>query len=255
MANAKRWPFDVPVEGVGERYMTMGELVRAAQACKDTDPEAANEMFAYAVQSGSAAAKLAYSKFLRNTPKLAMPQTERYQKAEDMLLELLNLLDVSDRFAAETALELGTLYADCLQRPVGALSLFLYARRLGANAEDTRLKALHRKMDKMDLNQLGNSVDALRLGRELCRSGRTTKLTELFLREAVDKAAQELSAGRRGAKNLYGQACLALGDFYSSKLRKCAAHERPAYRIERDKMYVEARKNGHPEYLTRCNLA
>lgn len=85
-------------------------------------------MIAYAVQSGCVSAKFEYSKFLRSAPKLSMPQAERYHKAETMLMELLNLLDVSARFTANVALELGALYADCLHRPVGALSLYLQAK-------------------------------------------------------------------------------------------------------------------------------
>lgn len=250
----KRWAFDVPVEGISERYMTMNELMRAFHSCKNTDPETANEMIAYAVQSGCTSAKFEYSKFLRSAPRLSMPQAERYRKAEKMLMELLNLIDVHPRFTASVALELGALYADCLHRPVGALSLYLYAQHLGADVEEYKLKELQRKMEKMDINHLGsNSVDALRLGRELHRSGGAPKLTELFLREAVDKAAEEMSAGKRGAKNLYGQACLALGDFYDAQISNCAAHERTAYRVERDRMYAEAKASGHPEYLSRAD--
>jgi hypothetical protein len=110
-------------------------------------------------------------------------------------------------------------------------------------------------MEKMDVNHLGsNCVDALRLGRELHCSGGAPKLTELFLREAVDKAAEELPADKRDAKNLYGQACLALGDFYDSQISNCAAHERTAYRSERDRMYAEAKASGHPEYLSRTDF-
>ena len=250
---SKRWEFDVPVEGISERYMTMDKLMNAFHSCKKSDPETANEMAAYAVQCGSVIAKFEYSKFLRTTPKLAMSQADRYQKAEKLLLELLNLMDdVPEQFTANVALELGALYADCMHRPVGALSLYLYARRHGATVEEYKLKELQRKMEKMDVNHLGNScVDSLRLGRELHRSGGAPKLTELFLREAVDKAAEEMSLGKRGAKNLYGQACLALGDFYDTKVYDCAAHERPAYRAERDRMYSEAKANGYPECLSR----
>ena len=254
MIRGKRWAFDVPVEGISERYMTMDELMRAFHSCKNTDPETANEMIAYAVQSGCTSAKFEYSKFLRSATRLSMPQAERYRKAEKMLMELLNLIDVHPRFTASVALELGALYADCLQRPVGALSLYLQGKRLGATVEDYKLKELQRKMEKMDVNHLGtNCVDALRLGRELHRSGGAPKLTELFLREAVDKSAEEMHAGKRGAKNLYGQACLALGDYYDSQIPNCAAHERTAYRVERDRMYAEAKANGHPEYLSRAD--
>ena len=254
MIRGKRWAFDVPVEGISERYMTMDDLVRAFHSCKNTDPETANEMIVYAVQSGCTSAKFEYSKFLRSAARLSMPQVERYRKAEKMLMELLNLIDVHPRFTASVALELGDLYADCLHRPVGALSLYLQGKRLGATVEDYKLKEFQRKMEKMDVNHLGSKcVDALRLGRELHRSGGAPKLTELFLREAVDKAAEEMSTGKRGAKNLYGQTCLALGDFYDSQIPNCAAHERTAYRVERDRMYAEAKAIGHPEYLSRAD--
>lgn len=246
----KHWAFDVPVEGISERYLTMDELMQAFHSCKNTDPETANEMIVYALQSGCESAKFEYSKFLQNASRLSMPQEERYHKAEVMLLELLNLLDVPTRFTANVALQLGALYADFLHRPVGALSLYLQAKHLGAMVEDYKLMELQKKMKKMDINHLGsNCVDALRLGKELHRSGGAPKLTELFLREAVDKAAEELAAGKRGSKNLYGQACLALGDFYDSQISICAEHERTAYQIERDRMYSEAKVNGHPEYL------
>ena len=254
MENRSKWSFDIPVEGICERYMTMDELMKAFYSFQNTDPETANEMIADAVQSGCASAKFEYSKFLRRVPRLSILRADRYNKAEIMLLELLNLLDAPTRFTANVALELGDLYADCLHRPVGALSLYLQAKRLGAMVEDYKLKELQKKMEKMDVNHLGsNCVDALRLGRELHRSSGAPKLTELFLREAVDKAAEELSAGKRGAKNLYGQACLALGDFYDSQISSCAAHERTAYRSERDRMYAEAKASGHPEYLSRAD--
>ena len=254
MTVRKRNSFDVPVNGISERYMSMDELLRAFRSCKNSDPETARTIAEYACDCGSIQAKLEYSNFLRIIPKNANTQTELYKKAELFLLELLNILDMPSKITASVALELGDLYADCLHRPVGALSLYLYAKRLGATVEDYKLKELQGKMEKMDVNHLGsNCVDALRLGRELHRSSGAPKLTELFLREAVDKAAEELSAGKRGAKNLYGQACLALGDFYDSQISSCAAHERTAYRVERDRMYSEAKGNGHPEYLSRAD--
>lgn len=248
---AVRSNFDIPVNGINERYMPMDELLRAFRSCKTSDPEMARTMAEYACDCGNIHAKLEYSGFLRVTPQLAMSQEERYSTAERLLEELLSLLDVSNQFEAEVALELGTLYADYLHRPIGALSLYLHAQRLGATVEDYKLKELQRKMEKMDINQLGsNSVDAFRLGKELHYAGGAPKLAELFLREAVDKASEEMSAGRRGAKNLYGQACLGLRDFYDELIVECAAHERMVYRAERDRLYAEA-KAIYPEYLGR----
>lgn len=250
MGTAKRWAFDVPVDGIDEKPMTMSELMKAYHFCKNTEPERANEILLYAVQSDYIPAKFEYSKFLRCVPILKMPQKERYKKAETLLLELLNLVEVSDKFIANVAFELGTLYADCLRRPVGALSLFLYAKRMGADVEQYRLTELQRKLEIMDINQLGNnSVDSLRLGQELHYVGSTPKLTEFFLREAADKAAVEMNKGKRGARMLYARACLALGDFYDDMISVCSQHEKTFYNVERDKLYIEARKYGYPEYL------
>lgn len=254
----KRWRFDVPVEGVDTGYMHMDDLVLSFHACRQAEPEVANQMALYAVESGSISAQFEYSKFLITTPALVMSQAERYRTAEAMLLELLNLIDIpeSQRFTAKIALQLGALYAEYMNRPVGALSLYLQARRLGASVSETKLTELRRKLEKTDINQLGkNCEDSLRLGKELMLAGNTSNLAELFLREAVDRAAEELSAGRRGAKNLYAQACLALGDFYDSKLSLCMDHEWGTYQAERDRMYTEADVNGFPEYLRRSSCA
>lgn len=67
----------------------------------------------------------------------------------------------------------------------------------------------------------------------------SAQLTELFLREAVDKSTADPN------KKLFcGIVCLALAEFYS-------AHrlESQIYREEAVRMYGLARKNGFPEYL------
>lgn len=258
MKAVNRWRFDVPVEGTDNRYMRVDDLMKSFHACKETAPEVAVKMALYAVESGSISAQFEYSKFLITTPSLAMSQAERYRQAEAMLLELLNLIDIpeSDRFTVKVALQLGTLYAECMNRPVGALSLYLQASRFGAAVSETKLAELKQKLDNTDINQLGkNCEDSLRLGKELFYTGGTSNLAELFLREAVDKAAEELSAGRRSAKNLYAQACLALGDFYDKKINLCMDHEWVTYQAERDRMYAEAEANGFPEYLRRSSCA
>lgn len=245
----QRWKFDIPIDGVRDRWLTMDELMAAFRFCKESDPETANEIAAYAVKCGNVPAKLAYSKFLRTAHTLAMSQADRYQTAETMLREVLNILDLSEDLAGEAALELGILYAECLHRPVGALAALLYASRLGAKVEDKLLQQLRRKLEKMDINRLGSSTDALNLGRELYRSDGPEKLTELFLREAADMAAAEMARGIPRARTTYGQACLALGDFYDSRIHTCAAHERANYRAERDRMYARAGAYGYPEFL------
>lgn len=238
----KRHPFNVCVDGVPEHYMTMSELIRAFRSCKDSDPEKARTLGEYACNCGHIPAKLAYSSFLRTSPNLAMPQKERYGRAEQMLLEIYNLLDIPDSFLAKVAYELGILYAECLHRPIGALAMFLQAKRLGAHVDERDISQLHRKMERTDINKLGaNSDDALRLGCELMLSGGSAQLTELFLREAVDKSAADQSK-----KTFCGVACLALAEYYSAHWSECQT-----YREETARMYDLAKKKGFPAILTR----
>lgn len=237
--------YDIPITGKA-RYLTMEEMMDTFYSCKKADPETARTMIEYACDCGSIDAKLAYSTFLRTTPQLAMEQRERYLTAEKMLLELINLLDIPDSFTAKVAMELGTLYSECLHRPVGALGMYLYARRFGALVEERELQVLQRKMENMDVNHLGgNCDDSLILGQELLLSNGSPRLTELFLREAVDKSRELMASGSVRARNIHARACLSLADFYD-----CHTSEGVNYRIERDRMLTEARKFGFPEYLS-----
>lgn len=240
---------------VKDSYMSIDELMCAFHSCKTSDPLMANDIAIYAIQCGSVTAKFEYSKFLRTTPNPSIPTHERYKKAETILLELLNILETPIQFRVDVALELGTLYSDCLNRPVGALSLYLFAQRLGATVEEYKLKKLQAKIKKMDINHIGsNCVDALRFGYELYCSNKVPNLAEFFLREAVDKASEEKSIGKKGSATLYGQACLMLGDFYDSRIHTCESHERTTFQVERDRMYAEAKASGYPDYLRRRNL-
>ena len=245
------WSFDIPVSGVSDRTMSVEQLLHAFRAGRKSDPELAFEIGAYAVQSGSITAKLEYSRFLRTAHSLKMPPAERYEKARRILLELLNRLDLPQKIGAQAATELAELYEDCLHRPVGALAWSLYAQRLGVPVDEARMDALLEKLENMDINHLGdNPEDALRLGMELQYQDNAPRMTELFLREAADRAWENMSAGKSDAKNLYGQACLALGEFYETQLQRCPAHERKIYRRERDNMYAAARANGFPAYAS-----
>lgn len=237
----KRHPFNVRVDGVPEKYLSMNEIMRAFHSCKNSDPEMARTLVEYACNCGHIPAKLAYASFLRTSLKLNVSQKERYKKAEAMLLEIYNLLDIPDSFLAQVACELGMLYAECLHRPIGALAMFLQAKRLGAHVEERDISQLHRKMERTDINKLGaNSDDALHLGRELMLSGGSAQLTELFLREAVDRSISDPTR-----KVFCGIACLALAEFYSAH-----RSESQTYRDEAARMYGIARKHGFPEYLS-----
>lgn len=236
----KQYSIDIPLFDSPKRFVSMDELMAAFYSYKETDSELARTIIEYACDCGHIPAKLAYSSFLRTNPTLMLSQADRYEMAEALLLELHNMLDVSDYFAAEVAIELGNLYADCLHRPIGALAMYLQAKRKGAHVEEYDLLLLQHRMENTDINQLGiNCEDAYQLGNELMLSKGSFRLAELFLREAIDNSylIPEKDA-------LCGIACLALADLYNMHRT-----ESPTYRVEAARMYAMASQKGYPEYL------
>ena len=235
----KRWTYDVPVDGIQEKYMSMPELMRAYFACKESDVTAAEAMLEYASDCQYAPAKLELARLLMTNYEVSLGQTERYEKAEKLLNELANDLDVSDKLMAELSLEKAKLY-DIQRRPIGTLAMLLRARRFGSNSvPDKDIELCRRKLSRMDINEYGaNPNDAYALGIELVYAHGPFKFSEFFLREAVDTATGELR----------GRACLALADLYS-----CNPQEGWMLREESFKLYKEAAENGSPEYITRKN--
>lgn len=226
-------------------YSRIAELLDEFYASREVNPEYAHTVIQEACACGNIRAMLEYSKFLRSTPLLSVSQNDRYKTAETILLALNNLLDVPVRFSIDVALEAATLYSECLHRPVGALGMCLYAKRIGGSVDDQQIRCLHKRMADTDINHLGNNYrDSLLLGQELFQAGSTPRLTELFLREAKDKSYEALTCQERGARLVYAQACLALGDFYDSQKDTDLM-----YISERNKLYSEARAYGFPEYL------
>lgn len=233
----KRWTYDVPVDGIQEKYMSMPELMRAYFACKDSDATAAQAMLEYASDCQYAPAKLELARLLIANPNVGLGQAERYEKAEKLLDELTNDLDASDNCIAELSLEKAKLY-DIQGRTVGALAMLLRARRFGSDSvPDKDIELCRRKLTRMDINEYGaNANDAYALGVELVYANGPFKFAELFLREAVDTATGELR----------GRACLAFADLYA-----CNPQEGRMLREESFKLYKKAAENGFPEYITR----
>ena len=121
----------------------------------------------------------------------------------------------------------------------------LYAKRLGGNIDEHQLEYLNKQMMKSDIYHLGeNYHNALLLGKELQYVGSAPRLTEFFLREAVDRAYAAFAQHEKGAKLAYAQAALALGDYYDNRLE-----ESMSFRMERDNLYAIAKAYGYPEYL------
>lgn len=237
---ASNLDFNVPVEGVSQRYMPMDKLMLAAKSCKLSDPETAAAMLEYACDCSFIPAKLEYARFLRTAASLTMPQQERYEKAERLLLELLNLLDTPDELTAAVALELAQLYEQCLSRPVGALAMYLKGKRYAGSVEGRKLKQLQHKITTTSLDQLGSHCeDSLALGIEFSYMRGCFRPAELFLREAMEK-----SACVPEKRSVYGRSCLALAEVYDAY-----RFERPAYATESNALYQKARDLGFPEYM------
>lgn len=212
---------------------------------KEKEPERAFEIIKEASNCGNIYAQLKYCKFLRTTPNLHIEQFARYHEAERLLLGLFNLLDIPQTFCVDVALELAVLYSEYLHRPVGALGMYLYARRLGGTIDEYNLQYLKKKMMKSDIRLLGkNYRDSLLLGQELRHAGGMTRLAEFFLREAVDGAYTAIDRKENGAVLTYAQAALTLGDFYDTQI-----DNNMIIRTERDKLYAVAKAYGYPEYL------
>lgn len=234
----------------GQHHSKIDEMMEMYSRLKEKDSREAYEIIKEAAECGSIHAQLEYCKFLRLTPNLHIEQFARYQEAERILLGLFNSIDVPRHFCIEVSLELAALYSEYLHRPTGALGMYLFAKRMGGIIDEHHLEYLNRKMMKSDINHLGaNYHDALLLGKELQCAGGAPRLTEFFLREAVDGAYAAIGCKEKGANLAYAQAALALAEFYDSRL-----DESTAFRKERDNLYAAARAYGYPEYLSKSNL-
>lgn len=241
----KRSKFDLPVDGLTEQYWTMEKLMWAFHECKRSDPETAEKIVKYACDCHHIPAKLAYGQFLHSAVKLKMSPAERYQKAEKILLDLINQPGIPESIVTSAAMELGKLYEVELRRPVGALAMYLYTQRLGITKDQERLARLKKQVENTCITQLcSNEMDLFRLGQELIYINASTEMTIWFLQEAIEKFRQRDAIGDAEGKLLHAQACLMLADYYDKH-----QHKSETYPIEREKMYVAAKQGGYPEYL------
>lgn len=223
----------------------INDMITEFDHIKEKEPERAFEIIKEASNCGNVYAQLKYCKFLRTTPNLHIEQFARYHEAVRLLLGLFNLLDIPQTFCVDVALELAVLYSEYLYRPVGALGMYLCARRLGGTIDEYNLQYLKKRMMKSDIRVLGkNYHDSLLLGQELQHAGGMTRLTEFFLREAVDGAYAAIDRKENGSVLAYAQAALTLGDFYDN-----LSDDNMIFRTERDKLYAVAKAYGYPEYL------
>lgn len=232
-----------------KQHSKIDEMMEEYSRLKEEEPRIAYEIIKEASECGSIHAQLEYCKFIRMTPNLHIKQFDRYHEAERILLGLFNLIDIPRHFCIEVSLELAVLYSEYLHRPAGALGMYLFTRRIGGIIDEQQLEYLNRKMMKSDINHLGaNYHDAFLLGKELQYAGGAPRLTEFFLREAVDGAYAAIGRKEKGANLAYAQAALTLADFYDSRL-----DESTAFRQERDNLYAAAKAYGYPEYLSKSN--
>lgn len=236
MTYAGRSPFDLTVEGVSGRILTMGEIItchKSYLAKKEYEP--AKAVLEYGIQCGSLQSKLEMARFLRNTPQLKMAQNDRYHYAEKLYRDVQNTLDISDKIYAQIAVELASL-CESLNRPVGCLGNLLKAKRYGYLVQDKDIELCRRRLMRRDIYSLsGNAQDCLDLGYELFLAD-SFKYSEFFLREA--SVAQD--------NILAGQACLYLADLYAAHSNGNENH-----RKEAQKYYRKAKEKHFPEILSR----
>lgn len=231
----KRSTFDIPIDGISEHYLTLGELMQTYKSfVAAKDYENALECIMRAVETGNTPAKVECAKFLVSTPQIIMKQEERFKKAEKLLLEVENQLDLSKAAEAGIAMQLAGIYEH--DRPVAYLACLLKAKRLGMAIPERDIEGCRRRLVRMDVNSFGDDPGAAyRLGVELYMAGGAFGFAELMLREAAEAEDQGLA----------GQACLYLADLYAENSADCQN-----YRIEARKYYRLAAEKGFPEVLT-----
>lgn len=231
----KRSPIDIPIDGISEHYLTLGELMQIYKSfVAAKDYENALECIMRAVETGNTPAKVECAKFLVSTPQLGMKQEERFKRAEKLLLEVENQLDLSKAAEAMIAMQLAGIYEH--DRPVAYLACLLKAKRLGMTIPDKDIEGCRRRLVRMDVNSFGDDPEAAyRLGVELYMAGGAFGFAELMLREAAEAEDQGLA----------GRACLYLADLYAENSTGCQTH-----RAEAEKYYRLAAEKGFPEVLT-----
>lgn len=237
MEKQTRHPFDLPVEGVEERYWKMKDLMTYARACiEKKEWMTAKNILEEAVSANHLPAKLELARLLAYTPELGIPRKERYERAERLYRDVLNILELPDSTVAEAALGLSGLYGDCLARPVGCLAMLLMAKRHGSSVSEREVELVSRKITRMDVNSFGgNRRDAYELGLELTMTGKSTRTAELFLREAAQ--SEDLA--------MAGNAYLALSELYQRDMEKYPEHRKEAVRC-----IAMAAEKGCPECLS-----
>lgn len=236
MTNPNRHPFDLPVDGVADRYWKMKDLMTCARTCiRKKEWMTAKNILEEAVKANHLPAKLELARFLARTPELGFPGKERYLRAERLYREVLNVPELPDSMMAEAALGLGRLYGDYLARPVGCLAMLLMAQRYGADVSQREVELISHKISRMDVNSFGgNRQDAYDLGLELAMTGKSTRTAELFLREAAASASPAMA----------GHAYLALAELYRRDMNQYPEHGKEAVRCAN-----AAAEKGFPEYL------
>ena len=220
-------------------YKTMNDLMaefRAHAAAKQWIE--AHDTLIYGIQCSHLPAKLELARLYKDCPLLGIPQQDRYRKAEYYYRSIMNLLDISNKVAAQICLELAELYS-YMKRPVGVLAMLLKAKRLGAQVPAREVDHARDLLMGLDVNRFGDHpLDAYELGLELYLANGSVRLTELLLREACES----------DNKLICGKASLLLADFYNDR-----RHENYIYASEAIRYYRQASEAGFPEYLCRHN--
>lgn len=231
----KRDPIDIPIDGMSEHCPTLGELMQIYKSFVTAkDYENALDCIMRAAETGNTPAKVECAKFLANTPQLRMKQEERFKKAEKLLLEVGNQLDLSNAAESMIAMQLAGIYE--YGRPAAYLAYLLKAKRFGMTIPDKDIEGCRRRLVRMDVNSFGDDPEAAYcLGVELYMAGRAFCFAELMLREAAEAEDQGLA----------GRACLYLADLYAENSAGCQTH-----RAEAEKYYRLAAEKGFPEVLT-----
>ena len=146
MSDKQNWSFDIDI-GEETQCYSISELLHMADEAKVS--QRYEDCYNYLRRaSSSPLGKYKLAKFLLDFPGIGVPQDQRFQKAERLLIEIHHNSKI-------VCLELASLYMDRLARPVAALAYFLKARNLGAEIEPKILERCKGSMRKSDISKTG----------------------------------------------------------------------------------------------------
>ena len=170
---------------VCEQHYTMEQLLELAKLCiAEQNYGDAQAYLERAASASNPTAKFRLACFFRDTPELAIPQSQRYAKSQRLFKELENTLSNPKSLEAVSQ-ELSILY-QYQKMPISFLGYKLRTYHLSQIPDLQQLSLIERSINKIDLSTLEDDPHGTAvLGIECLREAKLKKTGVYLIREAV----------------------------------------------------------------------